>query len=135
MFKNLVSVFAIAALVLLCHCSDQEPVAGTNSIIPKPGHKQDGDGIFIINKKTSVVVKGDAKGLTVANYFVSLINASSVFDLTMSEGDGSGEGNVIAFEIKEGIKSEGYQLDISTEKILIQASDAAGLFYGVQSLR
>ncbi len=46
-----------------------------------------------------------------------------------------GSGNYIALEYEEGLPAEGYELEVRPDSILIKASYAAGVFYGIQSLK
>ncbi len=44
-------------------------------------------------------------------------------------------GNTISLEYKDGLTSEGYELEVKTNSIVIRASASAGIFYGIQSLK
>ena len=44
-------------------------------------------------------------------------------------------GNTISLEFKSGIPDEGYELEVKQDSIVISASGAAGIFYGIQSLK
>lgn len=46
-----------------------------------------------------------------------------------------GNGKAIILRKKQGIAAEGYELSVNPERILISASSASGVFYGIQSLK
>ena len=47
----------------------------------------------------------------------------------------SASGNTISLEFKEGLPEEGYELEVKSAAVIIRASRADGVFYGIQSLK
>lgn len=104
---------------------------GIVSIIPKPNNQKVGEGFFLLNKKSTIVVQSETQS-KIANHFLSSLNVAE--DLKPAIQEGYVNGNII-FETKESIPNEGYILDIQKSEISIQASSDAGFFYAIQSLK
>ncbi len=103
------------------------------NIIPKPEKLISKKSAFVINKNTGIVINAqDLKVRSVADLFLSDINRVSGFHLKLNTGD-----KRIKFAINKslnGLGSEGYRLDVSTQEILLQAFEPAGLFNGTQTI-
>ncbi len=123
----------ISFLLMQCSKKNDDSVKGTLAIIPNPVTWKAGEGYFTIDKHTTLYVKGTEEARQVGKYLATIISAASSFDITITD-DGSHK-NVIVLEIAPQKKKESYSLDITGDQITILATDAAGLFYGVQSLR
>jgi hexosaminidase len=105
-------------------------------IIPTPYEIVYGKSEFNLNAETKVFYQPELKNE--ANYLISSIEISTGLKLQFEEGKSSGD-NSIALETSEikvnGIAKEAYQLKVSLKDgIRISGSDAAGVFYGIQSL-
>jgi hexosaminidase len=105
-------------------------------IIPTPFEMVFGESEFKLNAETKVFYQPEIKNE--ADFLVSAIESNTGLKLQIAEGISSG-GNSIELKIDEikvnGIANEAYQLKVSSkEGIQITGSDAAGVFYGIQSL-
>ncbi|MFI3286549.1 MAG: family 20 glycosylhydrolase [Rikenellaceae bacterium] len=89
----------------------------------------DGDG-FTLTAQTSIAAR-DKEATTIANFFLSKISQATGFENRLSNGRGE-----ITFSIDSRIetKAEGYTISVDSKKINVVGRDAAGLFYGMQSL-
>jgi len=119
-----------------CNKDLKKKYADTNlevSIIPKPEMLMSKKGVFEITKNTGINISTqDAKAVSVVNLFMTSINQASGFNLKLEPKDEN-----INFVINENLKelgSEGYKLDVSQNKIVIEAYNVAGLFYGTQTI-
>jgi hexosaminidase len=95
-----------------------------------------GKSEFKLNAETKVFYQPELKNE--ADFLVSAIEKNTGLKLQIAEGKSSG-GNSIELKTAEikvnGIVKEAYQLKVSLkEGIRISGSDAAGVFYGIQSL-
>jgi len=99
------------------------------SILPKPTSVALGEGAFSITTNTTISIDSDEQK-TAANYLINLIDKTSDFHLELKENKSAS----IEFIKIEGLEPEAYQLKVSPKQITIKASDAAGYFYGVQSI-
>lgn len=130
------NIIVLIGLVFLCSCSNayQEVVneAHDYQIVPKPEKLTMTKGRFLINSNTKIISDASLKGE--ANYLSELIAKGSNKQLEILE-QGSANGN-INLKLDSLIKSsEGYNLVVSYDQIIISGKTPAGVFYGIQSLR
>ena len=105
---------------------------GGVSIIPRPVTlKETGGGPFTINTQTAI---GYPKSLeNEAHYLKQALAVPTGFDLkTAMTG---GDENQIVLKLGGSLKKEGYAFRSDTHAITIVGTDAAGVFYGIQTLR
>ncbi len=111
------------------------PEVKTISIIPKPNDLKMQGGVFKINKNTTFILPIGAEDVELAvNYLIEKIEKSAGFRLNTSSS--ISEKNVIAIELSADIKNEeGYELNVTQNKIYVKSKSAAGIFYAMQSIR
>lgn len=101
------------------------------ALIPIPQEISLEDNVFRLTSHTTIGLDNSNKELvSIAQYLNSKISPALGYELEVKDkGD-------ILFKLSDDIKlgEEGYTLDISTEKIEIQAAHPAGIFYGIQTL-
>jgi hexosaminidase len=101
----------------------------TIPLIPKPQAMTVGEGNFVLTPETVIVALGDIS--SVAELLAGYLRPATGFALPIqSEGEAA-----IILSLKLGEPSEGYELTVTDSRINIEATTAAGLFYGVQTLR
>lgn len=126
-------VFSIVA-VLMCFWAGI--AVGGVSVIPAPVACEQREGGFVVTPTTRVVAEGDAAAE--ATGLIDSLAGAMGFRLGMGNGVSSGS-NAIVLRVEPSLKDrlgqEGYELDVATSAIRIQAAGRAGLFYGVQTLR
>lgn len=105
-------------------------------VIPKPVSANSTGDTFVISEKTRIVVDGSSAELnTVANYLSE--NLKTITGLSVQLNDKADDGAII-LSLKGGssdLGDEGYQLKIDPDQVKIVASQPAGIFYGIQTLR
>jgi len=138
--RNLPSLFFVSLLfTIACNETDQKtPDASIDTIIPKPVSVSASAGTFELTSGTAIVANGGAEAVRIGQFLADKLKPATGFGFSVSEGqDTSKSGNIYlmlnAANTKMG--EEGYQLVISNDKIIVNASKPAGLFYGVQSIR
>ncbi|MBL0745871.1 family 20 glycosylhydrolase [Chryseolinea lacunae] len=127
---------ALIVGVLAMQCSPRQPLPEEQPIalIPQPIQLQPDAGQFTLNKETTLHSKGkEASG--VAAYLADMISDASTFALKSDSTGDASQNNSILLEISGTGGPEHYSLTVTPTQIHIQASDAVGLFYGVQTLR
>ncbi len=104
-------------------------------IVPAPAHVQVGNGAFTVDNELSIIY---GEGLeNEANYLAGSLQALAGNSFSISTENTNSKsiqlqlGNV---EVN-GNTEEAYRLQIAENGIVITGSDAAGVFYGIQSLR
>ncbi|MDU1904206.1 MAG: family 20 glycosylhydrolase [Dysgonomonas sp.] len=90
---------------------------------------------FVLNKSTKIVYKeGDEDQKRLAGFLAEYIKQLLGFELDITTSDR--DNNAIRLQSDLDVKEqEAYQLDISSDKIVINGASNAGLFYGIQTLR
>lgn len=123
----------ISFLLVRCGKEKENSAKGSLAIIPYPQVVKGGNDYFTIDEHTALYVQGEGEAKQVGEYLAALLSNASSFDVAMAKEKMSS--NLIILEIVPQGKKESYSIDVTPEQITIRASDAAGLFYGVQSLR
>lgn len=100
------------------------------SIVPKPTNMVRGNGWFTFSKKTRMASDNDSQK-PAAKYLSDLFEKASGYALPNADIKNAN----ILFLKDETIKTEAYILEITPKRISIKASDAAGYFYAVQTIR
>jgi len=121
----------IALLFLTMSCTEENKtfVSSEVSILPKPAKLILGEQSFSIDTDVTVSIDSDEQKTT-ANYFINLIDKTTGYQLELTKNKSAS----IKFVKIEGLTSEAYRLEVSPKQITIKASDAAGYFYGIQSI-
>ena len=98
-------------------------------LIPKPKNLELKKGSFTIDKNTSIFCES---GFEIASDFLQNYLKTGLGVSLQSQS----EANANIIIVKDSLQpKEGYALEISEKHITIKASDANGVFYGVQTLR
>ncbi len=127
---TLCAAFAAAAL----------PAAGAPSIVPKPVSLEVERGAFVLDGDTVVLFAEAPSGAEAeARYLASVLRPATGFALPVRGLDaGAGARNAIVLGLGDtggGLGEEGYRLEVEGDSVRLTAPAAAGLFYGVQTLR
>jgi hexosaminidase len=101
-------------------------------IIPLPAALERQAGEFVLSPQT--VIMADETNQQNAIYLRELLAPPTGFALPI-QTDGPGRTHVIRLATTPSLGKEGYTLTISPHAIRIQASDTAGVLYGIQTLR
>ena len=99
-------------------------------ILPTPVNYSETGGTFTIDGKTAVIT--DKEFAKEANYTAANIGALVGKPLTIATNT---PGPAIYLKKVEGIGAEGYELKVTPQSVIINASTSAGAFYGIQSLK
>lgn len=101
------------------------------AVIPRPTVLTPASGHFTITAST--VVRTTPAFRSVARRFVRDIAAPTAFDLAI-DAVGTAPGGIVLRKVA-GIPHEGYRLDVSPRGITVQASDSAGAFYALETVK
>lgn len=117
--------------VLVISCSNPSFKKDQIALIPKPKEFSLNEKSFRFSSKTKIVSTSESqqKGI---KYLKNLFTSAAGFDLQIQDRS---EGSRIIFRQVDGLSLEAYQLEVSSNEIIISASYEAGYFYAVQSLR
>ena len=120
---------------LLCSCSktnlsEQIYNQGLN-VLPLPNQLEMAQGNFALSNQTVIYVS-DPSVKSVATFYAEKMKASTGFNFPVVD-----QTQVGAIELhltaKNVYPAEGYELNVSDEKVEVKASTAQGLFYGMAS--
>ncbi|MCL2396025.1 MAG: family 20 glycosylhydrolase, partial [Acidimicrobiaceae bacterium] len=125
--------------------SNQATLEG--SVIPIPASVTARAGSFAIRDGAQILTPGDAETARIAVYFADLMHESHAITLAVrrlpsglprtAEPATRLRPHAIVFHLDpqaRGTNPESYQVDVSTEGVLVSARDPRGLFYGAVTL-
>ncbi|MBQ8958244.1 MAG: family 20 glycosylhydrolase [Bacteroidales bacterium] len=129
---NKLSILCIAAL-LLSACTKSIPQADYD-IIPQPKEVRLEDGkSFMLQPSTIIHYE---EGLEREAQFLSeYVNDITSFAMDVQAYQGQPDGIVLKVVPENFDQAEAYEINITPEQITITGADAAGVFYGIQTLR
>ncbi|MCG8306813.1 MAG: family 20 glycosylhydrolase [Cytophagales bacterium] len=101
-------------------------------IIPLPKTAQSSGKSFVLNAKTIIRYDGDLEAH--AALLSGFLSPATGFDLEIMRAASPAD-NAIYLDLVDGLPQEAYELDVNEDRVIIKASAAAGIFYGIQTLR
>ena len=126
-------------LILLCgafvwSCKpDRTFTANEISLVPQVQKMVLGKSSFKFKRGTLLVVENAGQKL-VADQFAGLFEKSAGWKPQVALGGDEGS-NQVYFKTEPGLPAEGYSLEVQKDRIKIKASQPAGFFYALQTLR
>lgn len=132
--KNLFSMMCLVLVLgLITACTSQDVSEkvynqGIN-LIPAPVSLQQQDGKFTLSSKTTIYAP-TAEAKSVAEFFAAKLKKSTGFTLAISETAGDITLNI---DPELSMNEEGYQMEVTPDKVTINAKTDAGVFYGMQT--
>jgi hexosaminidase len=131
------AIAGIASAAIVLTDSNGEPMTEPSSstaatIIPAPASRLDDNGAFSLDAETAIAAEADAA--PVGAYLAEVLREATGLPLPLTGGTAPGTGG-ISLTIEPGHPKSGYDLRVAGDGIRIAASAAAGLFWGVQTLR
>jgi hexosaminidase len=127
------SIVLFAAFVLSACTKPQLPVADYD-IIPQPKEVQlNEEKPFELGPKTLVYYESGLQ--REAQFLSEYVNDIMGYALKMQEYQGQSDGILMKVVPEDFDQSEAYEIDITPKQVAIKGADAAGVFYGIQTLR
>ena len=125
-------LFAFIVLLTLTNCAEKNRTFSTSeiAIVPKPISIDFNDASFAIKSDQTIFSNLDEQQIS-AKDLQNYISKTANFKLNIENKNSS----TIAFQKKQGLNAESYELLVTPKKITIYANDVAGYFYGVQTLK
>jgi hexosaminidase len=137
------AVVLLSGLTIIASCTAdlraQKPFAkaAMGNIIPVPVSVTPSSGAFGIRPDTRICAEPDSAGiLAVGRYFVDKLKPATGYDLGIAAVV-TPAANTILLTMNNADKSlgkEGYLLTVTSDRVVLSANTAAGLFYGVQTI-
>ena len=116
-------------------------VAPTVNLIPKPRTYQQTEGYFTLGPDAQIAVIAEdesvkAEMMDTGEYIAEVFRASTGYDLSVIEQTTAGSGDItLRLDQDGGYAEEGYSINTTSSRVIIEAGTSAGIFYGVQTLR
>lgn len=136
MKKILPALFVI--IITLTGCNDMFTDRSAPAVIPEPVEMEMKDGSFLLNRETAIHLQGGEESLiSIAEQLKDALDSATGFDLEIHsyESEDNDESTILLSLGGDTTgNEEGYNLDVSSDRILIQSSTPAGVFYGMQTL-
>jgi len=132
------------AMFALFSCSPpREPATPKDllkeSMIPLPDSVMATGSSFRLTENTNIYINAPDKELKrIAQYLADQLNPATGLDIQVIEGQKIPRYDQILLEVDQGdaqLGAEGYELNITEERLILKANELAGLFYGIQTLR
>lgn len=117
---------AVWGMSLCAHAAD--PV----NIIPRPMYVSQTEGQFRLTAKT--VIGYDAALKPQAEYLAEKLSGSTGWDFQLKENARKADIMLTLRDEADTLKPEAYRLSVSRRNVQVVGADAAGVFYGIQSL-
>ncbi len=116
-------------------CTDQPVPQASYDIIPMPKEVQlNEEKPFELSPKTVVYYEADLQ--REAQFLVEYVNDILHFEMPTKELQGNEtSGIVLKYAPADFNHAEAYEINITPKQVVIQGSEASGVFYGVQTLR
>lgn len=125
----LYAVIGLIAITLNAQNANQSNSTSLN-IIPKPESVVMGNEQFIFKNGLTIITRTESQKKAAQHLQNFAQNTLGLKLKTTTKKKGQ-----IIFQQKENLADEAYQLEITSKHITVYANDAAGYFYGVQSLK
>lgn len=124
--------------LVLASCKKSIPTdLATESIIPKPVSLTATNKSFEVTEKMSVYAAGGGQEfIDIGNYLAAELNKTTGFKTLAEAAPADAKDGSIYLEVVSDpeLGDEGYELEITEERVSIRANKPAGVFFGVQTL-
>ena len=125
-------VFLSVAAMLLSACTHQLPQANYD-VIPQPKEVTlTEEKPFVLQSNTIVYYEDGLE--REAEFFSEYVKDILGFELNLEKGK-SPSGILLTIVQNEFDRSEAYEISITPQQVVVKGADAAGVFYGIQTLR
>ncbi len=131
--RSFASYCILLVLIGLNACQNQPqslPHVAEISLIPKPHTLALNSGIFLIDRSTVIGVENQQQE-QIASRFAELFLEAGTWSPSVSQTSQA----PIRLKTADSIPTEGYQLEINPQSVVISASGDAGFFYAFETLK
>jgi hexosaminidase len=105
------------------------------SLIPQPAFLTENNQVFVVPAKLTIITPDNEELKHIAAHLANRIKIASGRDVMIMQGNSAVTGSVfLNLSTNKTILKEGYSLLVTSNGINLEASEPAGIFYGVQTL-
>ena len=127
-------LFLCLAALLLSACTNEQLPQANYDIIPQPKEVQlNEEKPFELGPNTLVYYESGLQ--REAQFLSEYVNDIMGYVLQMQEDQSQPDGIVLKVIPKDFDQAEAYEINITPKQVTIKGADAAGVFYGIQTLR
>lgn len=130
MYRIITKLLFCLLLLNSCGQKKSELQIGKVHIIPKPISQIEAEGHFEIKASSKITVENEVQKAMVSQFFSQFQKVAGWIPIINIGGQGD-----INFSSDKTIKSEGYNLIVTSNNISIKAASKVGFFYALQSLK
>jgi hexosaminidase len=136
---NLMQISMLAWLFLVLPIQEAASAAGMPGLVPKPVSLEVESGSFFLSPQCRIKYsEGSEDAKAGARLLAETLKSGSGLSLGVQEAKKpTGEGFLLVATVKSDsvLGDEGYRLEVTEAGVTLSAAKAAGLFYGIQTLR
>lgn len=125
----------ISIYLIVFQLSAQTNLSNAIQIIPQPDKITMANGNFQFTKDTKILYKGGDAAKPIAEKLAAMLSRSTGFQYAVSTSVAGKTSIIFVLDKKQEANAEAYSLSIKPKQIIVSASSAQGLFYGLQTLR
>jgi hexosaminidase len=106
------------------------------AVVPQPASLTQQPGVFKLQRDTAIVTDVDSQGA--GQLLAQWLSSATKFGLRARSGTSAPDRNTIVITTDRALTQlgeEGYQLEVTPDRIMIRSFGPAGAFYGTQTLR
>ena len=135
----MISMKKLILAITLCtlHLIILQAQENTYNLVPFPAQFNGGEGQFVINNQTKVIVTAkDVVIKPIAQSFITILKTASKLTLPIAATAPPTAANVIFIRQNKalGLGNEGYKLLVGKERVILESATPQGAFYGLQTL-
>src|SRR5690606_34612743 len=127
----------ITLFLLICLSGSVFAQSGTREIalIPQPVSLEKQSGSYELPAQLTIYSSADPELKRLAKGLADRLIAVTGLSVTTSEASAAQSNGIqLSLNKNKSIPKEGYQLDVNSSRVLLEASEPAGIFYGIQTL-
>jgi hexosaminidase len=126
---DITTMISLLPTLLLPTAEASDPVA----VVPRPAHLRPANGRFTLNEKTRIIVSDSTVEL--GDRLRSYLTPATGYTLELGRRTGTNTITLVLDRRLEVLGPEGYRLKVRPDRVEIRGGGAAGVFYGLQTLR
>ena len=135
MIRALLPIVAFVFVPARPVASQSAPDSAVIAIVPQPESLTVGRGRFTVTAST--VIHADAASADIARRFAASLFPATGLTIPVRVGAGAPSSGIVLQRTPSltRLGDEGYELSVTSRRVLIRARERAGVFYGLQTIR